>query len=238
MEMIDGFVQAINDFQSEFNDTLHAGQRLCFLTRGKELQIAARDAFALMKAKAKQLKAQAIANEYEDAANALLSFEETAEAFINELNMWVALKEEKYAEAWDFLVEAQMAATNAMQAHHIADHLEGYIARLSAVEEIIFPNHGFLSIGGIVRKAECGICGQEYGTCDHLVGKPYMGELCYRRITEYELEEASLVTNPANKHCRVLRFTDTSGRMVDAFTLRVVPEKPSTEDSVPSEGDS
>jgi hypothetical protein len=135
-----------------------------------------------------------------------------AEAFINELNMWIALKEEKYAKAWDFLVEAQMAATNAMQAHCIADHLESYVVRLSAVEEIIFPNHGFLSIGAIVQKSECTICGQEYGTCDHLVGEPYMGELC-------------------------CRFTDKSGHMVDAFTLRVVPEKPSTEDSVPGEGD-
>ncbi len=236
MEMIESFVQDISDFQSEFNDTLHTGQRLCFITRGKELQIAARDAFALMKAKAGQLKKQAVANEYEDAANALLSFEEVAEAFINELNMWIALKEEKYAEAWDFLVETQMAAASVMQAHHIADHLEGYITRLSAVEEIIFPNHGFLSIGGIVRKAECSICGQEYGTCDHLVGKPYMGELCCRNIIEYELEEASLVTHPANKHCRVLRFTE-NGQMVDAFTLQAVPGEPSTEDSGPSEED-
>ena len=122
METIDDFLQDLNAFQSEFNDTLHAGQRLCFITRDKELQIEAREAFVLTRIKAGSLKEQAIANEYEDAANALLSFEEIAQAFINELNMWITLKEEEYAKAWDFLVDAQTAATSAMQAHSIADH--------------------------------------------------------------------------------------------------------------------
>ena|SRR5437899_9652933 len=62
----------MNEFQSEFNATLHVGQRLCFITRGKELQIAARNAFALMRTRVGRLKEQAIANEYEDAANASL----------------------------------------------------------------------------------------------------------------------------------------------------------------------
>src|SRR5579883_1570491 len=178
MTVIDIFIQDVNEFQGEFNNAIHAGQRLCFITRGKELQIEARDALAPIKTKAEQLKERAIAHEYEDAANALLSFEKMTASLTHELDMWIAIKEDKYAQAWDFLVNAQMAAIDAMRAHSIADHLEGYSAHLSALERHIFPDHGFLSIGGIVQKSECSICGQEHGTCDHLVGKPYMGKLC------------------------------------------------------------
>ena len=227
MEAVPDLSQDVNEFLSGFNDAIHACQRLCFITRGKELQIEARDTMALVKVEAGQLKERAIAHEYEDIANALLSTEEVANALINELNMWISIKEEKYAEAWDFLVNAQTAVTTAMQAHSLADHLDGYVARLSALERHIFPNHGFLSIGTIVQKSDCTICGQEYGTCDHLVGKPYMGKMCYRRISECELEEVSLVTKPANKHCRITRFSESDGIMVDAFTLRAVADNPS-----------
>jgi hypothetical protein len=227
MDTVDSLVQDVNGFQREFNNTINACRRLCFITRGRELQIAACETLTTVKKKAEQLKERAIANEHEDMANALLAFEETAKAFINELSMWIAIKEEDYAKAWDFLISAQTAATQAMHAHKIADPLEDYIARLSALEKHIFPNHGFLSLGAIVRKSECTICGQEYGTCDHLVGLPYMGKMCHRLISEYEVEEVSFVTNPANKHCRITSFTDDDGLKRDAFTLRVISDEPS-----------
>jgi hypothetical protein len=211
--------------------TTHVCQRLCFITRAKELQIEARDTLASVKLKAEQLKAKAIANKREDAANALLSFEEAAKAFMNELDMWIYVKEEDYAKAWDCLVNAQAAAVDAMRAHRIADHLDGHVARLSALEKFLFPNHGFFSIGAIVTQSECSVCGQEYGTCDHLIGKPYMGELCYERVSEYELEELSIVTNPGNKHCRIVSFTDGDGLMRDAFTLQVIPDEASPEET-------
>jgi hypothetical protein len=221
MKPIDAFVQDVNEFQREFNDAIDTGQRLCFVTRGKEFQIEALDALSSIKTKAEQLKERAITHEYEEAANFLLSFEKMATALIDELNMWIAIKEEKYAEAWDFLVNAQMAATDAMRAHSMAAHLEGYMAHLSALEKYIFPDHGFCSMGIIVQKSGCSICGQEYGTCDHLIGKPYMGKICYEVISECELEEISLVRVPGNKHCRVMSFSD-GDLMRDTFTLRVV----------------
>src|SRR5260370_5588842 len=101
-----------------------------------------------------------------------------------------------------------------MRAHPVANHLEGYAAHLAALEEHIFPNHGFYSIGEIVKTSECSICGQEYGACDHLIGKPYMGKICNQRVTEYELEEVSIVTNPGNKHCRVISFTDDDNTVI------------------------
>src|SRR6266704_2356754 len=158
--------EEIAAFQEEFNETVVECQRFCYISRAREFQIHAHDRLIPFKAKAEQLKERAIVGEYEDAANALLSFEEMTKALINELSMWIALKDDEPATAWDFLVGAQTAAIDAMRAHSVADHLEGYSLHLSALEQHMFPNHGFLSIGAIVRKSECSICGQEYGECD------------------------------------------------------------------------
>lgn len=76
----------------------------------------------------------------------MLSCEEMTEALINELSMWIALKDHEPAAAWDFLVNAQMATIAAMQAHAVAGHLEGYSMHLSALEKHMFPNHGFFNV--------------------------------------------------------------------------------------------
>jgi hypothetical protein len=112
----------------------------------------------------------------------------------------------------------------------MADHLEGYTAHLSALEKHIFPDHGFLSMGTIVQKSECSICGQEHGMCDHLIGKPYMGKMCYEIVSEVELEEISFVKIPGNKNCRVISFTDGNGCMIDAFTLRAISNESSSKE--------
>ena len=219
-----GLSQDIAAFQKEFKETVVACQKFCFITRAREFQVEARDRLIPLKAKAKQLKERAIAGEQEDIANALFSFEETTQALINELSMWIALKDDEPATAWDFLVSAQTATIAAMRAHSVADHLEGYSLHLSALEKHMFPNHGFLSIGAIVKKSECSICGQEFGECDHLKGKPYMGRICNEYVTEYELEETSIVFNPGIKHNRIISITDDEGITRDTLTWQVIPK--------------
>lgn len=214
--------QEIKVFQEKFSETVTECQKFCFITRARELQIQARNKLMPLKAKAQRLKERAIAAKYEDAANAMLGFEEMTGALINELSMWIALKDDEPATAWDFLVDAQMSAITAMQAHPVANHLEGYAAHLTALEKHIFPNHGFGSIGAIVRKSECSICGQEYGECDHLKGRPYMGRICTEHVKECELEEVSIVFNPGNKHCRIMSITDDEGITRDTLTWQVI----------------
>lgn len=223
--------QEITAFQEEFNETVVECQKFCFVTRAREFQVRSRDRLMLLKEKAEQLKGYMIASKYEDAANAMLSYEEMTKALIYELRMWIALKDDDLSAAWDFLVDAQLATIAAMQAHIIADHLDGYGMHLSALEKHMFPNHGFSSIGAIVRKSECSICGQEYGECDHLKGKPYMGKICHERVTEYELEEVSIVPNPGNKHCRIISFTDGDITR-DTLTWQVLPTTLSPNDEI------
>ncbi len=213
----------IQKFLIEFSETANELQKFCFMTRAKELQLEACDILEELKEKADELKREVISHRDEDSANAMLSIEEMIIALMSELRMWIALKDDDADSAWNHLVSAQYSARTAMQAHSVANHLDGYVNHLHLLEHILFPPLAFFSPGMVIGKSRCSICGQEYGECDHIVGKAYMGEMCIRIIEEVkELKEVSLVTEPANKRARVSRITDEDGILRDALTWRVV----------------
>jgi hypothetical protein len=194
------------------------------MSRAKELQVGACVKLSELRKKASALKKQMVAVMDEDSANAMLSFEEMIDALTNELRMWIALKDDDPNSAWSFLVNAQGTARTAMQAHEVARHLEGYIERLHTLEQLLFPPQVFFSPGIVIQHSKCSICERQYGECDHVVGRAYMGEMCVRIITEIkEVKEVSLVNEPANKHARILRITDGSVTR-DFLTWRVISD--------------
>jgi hypothetical protein len=137
--------------------------------------------------------------------------------------MWIALKNDDFNKAWDYLIEAQSNARTALQAHHIATelNLEKYTEKLYLLEKLLFPPQMFLSQGLIIKESKCSICGKEYGECEHIIGKAYMGQMCNRIITKAELKEVSVVKEPANKHARVLTVTD-NGVTRDFMTWKII----------------
>ena len=150
----------------------------------------------------------------------MFCFEESVRTIQLELTMIVNLKEDKMNTAWDNLVDAQVSASNVVRNHPNGQDLEGYLNKLRSYEIILFPKMMFGSVGGIIEKSECSICNDNYGKCNHIKGRIYMGEMCCRVITKMIPEEFSIVESPANKHCRVLTInTDESGE-VDVLTLR------------------
>ena len=60
----------------------------------------------------------------------------------------------------------------------------------------------------IIKYGECSICGKEYGDCNHIRGKAYMGRFCSRILKDVEVEEVSFTNEPANKHCLVTAIID------------------------------
>jgi len=221
--------EKLKAFQDEFSEITAECQRFCFMSRAKEFQLEACEKLSTLREKASGLKEQTIAAKDEDSANAMLSFEETIDALLGELRMWVALKEDDPSSAWSFLVNAQGAARAAMQAHEVARHLGGYIERLYAVEQLLFPPQVFFSPSIVIEHSKCSICGREYGECDHVAGRAYMGEMCVRIITDIkEVREVSLVNEPANKHARILQITD-DGMTRDFLTWRVISDPSSKE---------
>lgn len=217
--------EQLRTFQLEFSETANELQKFCFITRAKELQLEACSKLEMLKTKASQLKQEAIDAYNENSANAMLSFEEMIDALINELKMWITLKDGNADAAWNYLVSAQYAARTAMQVHSVADHLDGYVNHLHILEHVLFPPQGFLSPGIIIERSTCSICGRDYEECDHIVGEAYMGEICVRIIEEVkELTEVSVVTEPANKRARIIRMSDEDGILRDTMTWRPVSD--------------
>ncbi len=154
----------------------------------------------------------------------LLACEEAVRAMRSELLMWIALKDDNPNAAWDYLVEAEMAARTVVQVHVVMDGMEEYISRLHSLEQLLFPRALFFSIGGVVEASECSICGAEYGSCNHLAGEAYMGKVCARVITKLQaVRELSVVTEPANKRCRIYSFSE-GGVTRDVMSWREVPK--------------
>lgn len=195
-------------FEESLRRFLAEAQQLCYVTRAVELQSEARRGALEFTDRAEELKATAIRAADEDTANRLLAIEYILRAIMSELDMWIALKEDRMNDAWDDLIGTQLATRSAMQAHNRAGHLQGRAERLLALEKLVFPPQIFMSIGAVVTRATCSICGEPYDACDHIVGRPYMGRLCARRIEECELEEVSIVAEPADRRCRLMTIED------------------------------
>lgn len=64
-----------------------------------------------------------------------------------------------------------------------------------------------LSMGYIVREAECSICQQDPEDCDHITGHFYGDERCIRIIKQLDLLEVSLVGRPAQPDARITRMS-------------------------------
>ncbi|WP_142049412.1 hypothetical protein [Achromobacter sp. SLBN-14] len=166
--------------------------------------------------------ATAIESENEDYANLSLGCACVTSALVAELRMWLLLKEGKPDAARDELVTAQMASVDAVCALPGFAHLAEHNQKLEAIEHLVFPPQVFISSGMIVGKQECSICGSEYGDCDHLVGKPYMGRFCYIIAKDLSLDHVAIVEHPADKRCRIQNF-DVEGGSRNRMTWKVEP---------------
>ena len=216
----------VESFLKEFIEVIRECEKFCFMSRGKEFQQEAVKKLTTFKQKVTSLKEQMIKVKDEDSANTMLSLENLIDAMINELKMWIALKDDNPNEAWDFLINAQSAVRTAAQAHSIAIDLnaEGYANKLHLLEKLLFPPQMFFSPSLIIEKAKCSICGKEYGECEHIVGKAYMGKMCKIITKIKKMKEVSIVEEPANKHARMLQFTD-EGVTRDFMTWRRIEKR-------------
>jgi hypothetical protein len=200
------------NFISELNANIEEIEVLNNIARDSQLQREACKQLIGIAGRVAELKLEAIQNSDEDAANLLLGFECVIEFLKSEITMWLFLKSDQPDEAWRHLVDAQRAAGDAVRSHQGFQHLRAHVERLHQVEKLVFPPQVFTSIGIVVRCRRCSICGEEYGECAHLVGIPYMGRICHTIITELErVDHVAIVTEPANKNCRITSFSVPGG---------------------------
>jgi len=218
----------------DFRERTREAQGYCFTSIGREFQAAAVQDLRELKARLGELKRRRAGVGNEDAANTLLSLEYLVEAIVGELQMWTALKDDRARQAWDHLVGAQVAAGTAIRAHTVALSLnaEAYAEKLELLQRMVFPFQAFMSVAVVVESAECSICGAEDDQCEHVKGRPYMGEMCGRRITKIrEMREVSLILppeEPADRRCRITSISD-GDVMRDKLTWRAVGPVPERE---------
>ncbi len=226
----------------EFERIAEEAQTLTFLPRAIELQIDARGQIADFLVVLAARKAERVDALDEEGANSLLAMELSLQTLSAELAMWIELKQDAPEAAWNSLVSAQdsceAAAAVRRQIGVDSTGLENLLQKLLVIERFVFPPQMFCSIGGTVDRRDCSICGDNYETCGHIKGRAYMGRLCHTIIAVADLEEVSLVTNPANKRCRLTHFSD-QGRMRNKMTWRLEdrPDHPSSAKNTISEQD-
>ena len=85
-----------------------------------------------------------------------------------------------------------------------------YIRRGGANEEVIADIEAGIkkevSVGCAMGRAVCSICGSEYGTCGHMKGEHYDGQLCVAILKEpMDAYEFSFVAVPAQPNAGVLK---------------------------------
>ena len=85
-----------------------------------------------------------------------------------------------------------------------------YIRRGGANEEIIADIEAGIkkevSVGCAMGRAACSVCGSDYGTCGHIKGEHYDGQLCCAILKEpMDAYEFSFVAVPAQTHSGVLK---------------------------------
>ena len=194
-------------FLERFNEIVAATQELLFIARASELQEDLKNDLNGFMAEIIDEKAGAVNSKNEDHANLLLGCQCVTHGIISELELLILLKQDDAELAWDKLIEAQMAYRSAVQAHDSFEYMSHHSHRLEVLEKTLFPPQSFMSVGAVIEKQECSICSNDYEKCDHIRGKPYMGEFCSIIITEAKLDHVSLVDKPADKRARVTTFS-------------------------------
>lgn len=158
------------------------------------------------------LKGEAVAAQDENRANLFLGFECVVGSLQSELMMWLFLKLEEPEKAWDCLIQAQDAAGASARAHPGFSHNEHHVARLEAIEQLVFPPQSFVSAGLMVGREVCTICLEDYEDCPHVACRPYWGEFCAIRQEDIRADHVSLVEHPSDKRCRIVSFDDKGVR--------------------------
>ena len=196
---------------ADVNASIQRAAEYLYVTRCSDLQKQAIGDLSKIKDTLVEVKASTVANQDENTSNLLLGYESCLDAVIHELKMWILLKQQDPDVAWGELVAAQTSAMHAVSAHAGLHHLTERHKRLLEIERLVFPPQVFLSPGLIVERKECSICGADYEECDHLVGKPYMGQFCFTIIRKASIDHIARVDSPASKHARVTAWPVEGG---------------------------
>jgi len=214
-------IEELNKYQYVF-DELNKMITYLYFTRGIEFQELYVKKIDELLTRVVNDKSKYIKERNETLSNGLLSIENMLLSTKHLFEMIIFLKQDLPSKAWESLVYAQNTLHFAhMAAKNIFKVNDGHMLEIMNVyETYIFPTQVYNSIEAIYGSSTCSICGKEYGTCNHIKGRAYMGKFCFEQVKDVkEMAGLSLVTDPASKLHRITHFSD-GGVMKDTFTHR------------------
>lgn len=154
-----------------------------------------------------RLKVEAVGKGDQEFAKDLWCCETVLKVQNEYLKAFGQMKNGTYYEGWCTLERVEIALNSLKRHFDIAP--ENDIYKISFIEthterfQSLFPYKIFLSPGALYLERRCTICGAVVSLrnhCGHVPGEIYNGELCTREVTQADLLELSLVTNPVQKY--------------------------------------
>ena len=189
---------------SDLDDMLNLGYLSCDI----ELQDSAAEKLGLLAHDIDAYRLKAISNGQEDSANHAWVAHNAVKGAAAFLSMWTHLKRDQFGSAWECLVEAEDRIT-AMLGFRQSPRLADVVNRLLVAERLLFPPTKYISSSITIKSFACSICDSEYGTCCHISGRLYMGELCIKVARDLvAIDHVAFVDHPEDKFLRVLQLTD------------------------------
>src|SRR5713101_3941556 len=169
--------------RKEVSESFKESYRYCYASCGHELQTEHQHRVHDFLQRLEKYRQEAIAAQDEEAANAAFVALCIVEALLNHLQLWLLLKAGRMEEAWGQLVEAQDSVQITLGFVQ-SELLQHWYMELLALEKLLFPPQTFVSSSHTFGYAECTICGNVYGECEHVAGRLYMGKMCGKRVKE------------------------------------------------------
>lgn len=211
----------------KYNKKISEAMHYNYLVRDHDLQTNQYEDLEKCKKEIKELKYQSINQRDEQRANMFFFLQCLINSVVSILKMWIALKKNDYVEAWTKLIDAQEYVAVSLRANVQDFGVGRYVESLSQIEKVIFPGWPrYFSPSIVETNGKCSICKNDYGSCDHIEGLVYMGQLCQRIDRQpIEVKEVSMVSIPRDKRCIIRYISTDEGKKRDYITWKVLDEK-------------
>lgn len=133
--------------------------------------------------------------------------------FKDYVSYWKLLVSNKFSDSWSALQDVQDGLRTIYRfTNEPRPQILSHIERQCGELEKLYPYRVFASVAIIKEEEECSICGKSIDSfeCEHIAGELYRGCRAYGIVKHIkQVEEVSLVTNPADKRCTI-QILDTS----------------------------
>ena len=140
-------------------------------------------------------------SEPDEVFNDLFLLEELLQLFEHYGKFWFLLANFKFTDSWN---ELQNAFDSIRLIRRFTDiDISGIEDQLYEIESA-YPYEIFFSIGVIVEKFECSICGEDIDSfdCIHRKGELYRGQMAFGKAKNIErLDHVAMVKHPVDKRC-------------------------------------